>query len=1082
MKRLLSLTVCLMIAMLSFAHSFEVDGIFYNITSSSEPLTVAVTYRGVSYNTFNNEYSGVVDIPKTVTYNGNTYTVTKIGDYAFAECSNSLSVTIPNTVTTISTHAFYHCFGLSAIEIPGSVTYIGDNAFYYCPGLKSLKLNDGIQKLEMYAFGSCDELTSVNIPGSLTSVGISAFPSNLKNVIIEDIAAWCNIDWNLNNNPLVHAQHVYSDEDTEITDLVIPDGVTSISAFSFAKCKSLASVTIPKSVTSIEKSAFYECMGVKSVQISDGVQAIGPTAFSGCSNLTSLIIGKQVTSIPSDAFYNCTALSSVSINSNTILSKDYTSRSTLANVFGTQVKEYNLGTNVFSIGKYAFGGCTDLSTIHIPNTVHTIGSGAFNGCTNLNKVIIDDIGAWCGISFSGSDSNPLRFSNHLYDSSSEKEITELVIPEGIKNINSCAFYNWSELKAVVFPQSLEAIEYEAFYGCSGLTSLVIPKNVVTINNPFIQCPNIVKVTINSNTIMSKEYSSKYPMSSTFGGQVKEYIIGDDVTSIGNYAFNNCVGINSVTIPNSVTSIGNYAFYNCTSMTNVVIPSQVESIGENAFYNCRGLSSISIPDKVASIGKYAFWGCSGITSFELPDNIISVGTVAFDSKNVYVIKGTKTLLSLWKSACFNVYEKGTETFLPAPSLMLSSSTQTTLTLRLGNPYDEYQFKCNGLEFDDNRIQYSGLYPNNSITCNLNIALNDYSIDIPTVFRTRPISPIVEAKKRTSSSIQLSASYTKGDAKVIKQILKLNGISTEGDSLLVRGLNPNSTYQAEYIISVQYGDKLQYAYDYTGTASVTTEELSLTMQEPKVISAGNAVVVAATNIDDFEDNVGFEWRKIDAPESVPSKQGTAAIYGGTMEGLIKNMSIAAGTYYNVRPFYKSSTGELYYGEWIGIDPNEFSYFEPTVHTYTNIDIDNKDITLSGYVMTGSDEVIEQGFEYWQADVAFARSEKHTTSYDIQKIVASGQRMTVTLSNLQNGTTYKYRAYVTTAKGTTYGEEQKFTVPNTTGIESTYNSQSTIHNSAPKGIYTLSGVKVSDDAADLNTLKSGIYIVNGKKVAIK
>ena len=96
-------------------------------------------------------------------------------------------------------------------------------------------------------------------------------------VVIEDIAALCNIDWNLNNNPLVHAQHVYSDEDTEITDLVIPDGVTNISAFSFAKCKSLASVTIPNSVTTIGQSAFRECTGLTTIKVGDGVQAIGPS-------------------------------------------------------------------------------------------------------------------------------------------------------------------------------------------------------------------------------------------------------------------------------------------------------------------------------------------------------------------------------------------------------------------------------------------------------------------------------------------------------------------------------------------------------------------------------------------------------------------------------------------------------------------------------------------------------------------------------------------------------------------------------------------------------------------------------------
>ena len=134
MKRLLSLSVFLMMAVLSFAHDFEVknaDGktIYYNITSSTAPYTVAVTYQGTSYSEYKNEYTGYVTIPEKVTYNGKTYSVTSIGWSAFRACSGLTSITIPNSVTSIGNSAFSDCSGLTSITIPNSVTSIGDSAF-----------------------------------------------------------------------------------------------------------------------------------------------------------------------------------------------------------------------------------------------------------------------------------------------------------------------------------------------------------------------------------------------------------------------------------------------------------------------------------------------------------------------------------------------------------------------------------------------------------------------------------------------------------------------------------------------------------------------------------------------------------------------------------------------------------------------------------------------------------------------------------------------------------------------------------------------------------------------------------------
>ena len=115
MRRLLSLSLFLMIAVLSFAHDFEKGGIYYNITSSTAPYTVAVTYQGTSYSEYMDKYTGSVTIPDKVTYNGKTYSVTSIGDYAFLYCSGLTSVTIPNSVTSIGQSAFYGCRGLKEI-------------------------------------------------------------------------------------------------------------------------------------------------------------------------------------------------------------------------------------------------------------------------------------------------------------------------------------------------------------------------------------------------------------------------------------------------------------------------------------------------------------------------------------------------------------------------------------------------------------------------------------------------------------------------------------------------------------------------------------------------------------------------------------------------------------------------------------------------------------------------------------------------------------------------------------------------------------------------------------------------------
>ena len=127
----LTTIAALLCSLTASAHDFEVGGIYYNITSSAD-LTVSVTYRGSSYSSYSDEYSGVVTIPSTVTYDSKTYSVTSIGNYAFYNCSSLTSITIPEGVTSIGYYAFYCCSSLASITIPESVTSIGSETFYCC--------------------------------------------------------------------------------------------------------------------------------------------------------------------------------------------------------------------------------------------------------------------------------------------------------------------------------------------------------------------------------------------------------------------------------------------------------------------------------------------------------------------------------------------------------------------------------------------------------------------------------------------------------------------------------------------------------------------------------------------------------------------------------------------------------------------------------------------------------------------------------------------------------------------------------------------------------------------------------------
>ena len=439
-------------------------------------------------------------IKKVILKNG----VTSIGDYAFRDCSNMTSVTIPKGVKSIGSRAFYNCSSLTSVTIPNSVTSIGREAFEWC-----------------------SSLASVTIPNSVTSIGYDAFSgcNNLKEVYITDIAAWCKITFeSLGSNPLDNAGNLYVNG-ILVTDLVIPNNVTSIGGYAFYGGSSLTSVMIPDAVTSIGYDAFSGCNNLKEVYITD---------IAAWCKITFESLGSNPLNNAGNLYVN-----------------------------GTLVTDLVIPNSVTSIGSRAFYNCSSLTSVTIPNSVTSIGDYAFNSCYKLRAVYITDVEAWCKITFGEPSSNPLCYAHDLYVNGTH--ITDLAIPNDVTSIGDYAFFGCVGLTNVKILNNVTSIGNWAFFGCMGLTNVKIPNSVTSIGNAvFGNCTGLTSVTIpNSVTSIGESAFSNCCSLITIN-------IPDSVTCIGNWAFYCCHRLTSVTIPNSVTSIGDGAFCGCTSLDGIAI--------------------------------------------------------------------------------------------------------------------------------------------------------------------------------------------------------------------------------------------------------------------------------------------------------------------------------------------------------------------------------------------------------------------------------------------------------------------------------------------------------------------------------
>ena len=596
--------------------------------------------------------------------------VTSIGSSAFSGCTSLTSVSIPASVTSIGNYAFRNCTALESITIPDSVTSIGSSAFSGCSSLESMTIpfvgatkdetsnthfgyifgassssnNDyyvpaslkeviitGGTSIGYGAFYGCTSLTSVTIPDSVTNIGGYAFYdcTSLEGVYITDIGKWAEINFgDLYANPLLYAGNLYLNGEL-VTDLVIPDSVTSIGTYAFRGCTSLTSVAIPDSVTSIGSSAFSGCTNIASAAMP--AHAIDDIPKG---SLKTVVITSG-DSVGNSAFEDCTSLTSVTIPG-----------------------------SVTSIGDNAFDGCRALTSITIPDSVTSIGQSAFYGCESLESMTIPFVGATkdgtedthFGYIFGASSSS----NNDYYVPSSLKK----VIITGGTSIGASAFEDCDSLTSVTIGNGVTSIGDYAFRGCTSLTSVTIGNGVTSIGEyAFQNCTSLTSVTIPDSVMSIEERAFEYCDSLT------SVAIGNGVTSIGNYAFRYCDSLTSVTIGNGVTSIGSSAFYNCTSLEAVYITDigkwAAINFGDeeaNPLYYAGNLylngelvaGELIIPDGVTSIGNYAFYGYDRLTSVTIGNGVTSIGDDAFDGCYKLIEVCNKSSLGITAGSTANGY--------------------------------------------------------------------------------------------------------------------------------------------------------------------------------------------------------------------------------------------------------------------------------------------------------------------------------------------------------------------------------------------------------------------------------------------
>ena len=484
--------------------------------------------------------------------------------------------------------------GEGTVVYVGKVTEFGDNCLQFLSNLVRIVVPEGVEKLGFQAFMMCYNMTDIDLPLSLKEIGgVSgmAFDSctGLENghFVIKDLKWWCSmVIKGLYSNPIYYAKHIYDTNGQEITDLVIPEDITSIGDNAFYRCEGLKSVTFHDKLTYLGANAFNRCKGLTNVVIPASIKTINEGAFEYCSNLATVTIPEGVETIGFLAFSHSGL-------------KTLTLPSTIRDMSQSFVSCEQLETLMLTDGITELDGsfyyCHALKEVRIPGSIKVLSYQDFNNCNSLETAIFDE-----GVEeIAGFTSNP--------------KLANITIPSTVKKIGSLK--NNPSLKTIFIP---EGVEYLAqFDGCTALKQINIPSTVTYIGT-FTNCHALEKVIVadlKSWCHATHGDDGWYPPQQTSGklylGTVEQnepitkLEIPEGTERVEAWAFEYLTSLTSVSIPSSVKSLGGGTFYGCTNIEEIVLPEGLEQFGYHEFAGCTKLAKLTIPSTVTKIDVDAF---------------------------------------------------------------------------------------------------------------------------------------------------------------------------------------------------------------------------------------------------------------------------------------------------------------------------------------------------------------------------------------------------------------------------------------------------------------------------------------------
>ena len=448
-----------------------------------------------------------------------------------------------------------------------------------------------VSAIENQAMLNRKNITSLSIPQYVSCIGTNA---------LSGMAALEQINVDSENDYFTSADGVLFNKDLTtliqfpiakaITQYNVPDETTTIGRDAFYQSK-LTSISLPSTLNSIDYDAFGYSKQLKSVTIPSSVKTIGQYAFDHCTSMTTIHILSSIKNLPQYAFNACTALKVVELpNSLQVIDE---------NAFNncTALADIELPSGLQTIGNNAFNNCAALASIELPAGLQTIGDNAFKGCKKITEI---------ACKFRSPISLPDNaFADEVYNNA------VLQVPNGAMPLYKAAS-GWKNFKNIIEDPIIAFAD----------------ANVKTICVANWDTNGDAELDLN-------EAAAVTSLGSAFTGNTTiklfnelKYFTG--LTKIDDNAFKGCKSLQSVIVPANVKQIGKSAFYGDYALTNIVLPEGLEVINDYGIGACTKLAKIELPSTLTTIKTRAFYYDKVLSSINLPASVKSIGTYAFAS--------------------------------------------------------------------------------------------------------------------------------------------------------------------------------------------------------------------------------------------------------------------------------------------------------------------------------------------------------------------------------------------------------------------------------------------------------------------